>query len=197
MIKIFSVSSAAILLSALWMSACSTEDTDGSGETKANTATSEQAVTTVNAGEAGKAKGVATWQFDGSNTVKALDAAGNVVAEFTVDEEAGVIRTTVPSLGTYFILAPNESDLLPETFEYIEAVKADFKEALDSANNAPVGGGSDVNKAEWTYACYQIYSDCSIQCLYGQVYGWWRNCYCQYPASECPNNPWRIGLRYN
>ena len=70
-IKNLSFSAVAVCLCALCTSACSS---DGTGS-NSNSATSEQQVSSVKAGEAGKALGVTTWQTDAaSSTVKGLDA---------------------------------------------------------------------------------------------------------------------------
>jgi hypothetical protein len=152
----------------------------------------------VKAGDAAKALGVASWRTDASsNTIKGLDALGSVIAAITVDAEAGVIRTTVPDVGMRSINNPLESTLSPKATQFADAAKADLKASIEGTDSIPVGGSSEVQKSYWTWACYQVYQDCSSMCLYQLYYGFWHACECDTPAAECPTSPWIWALRYN
>ena len=122
---------------------------------------------------------------------------GHIVAAFTVDARAGVIRTTIPDAGTLSIKNSSESTLSPKAAAYVSAAKSDLKSSIDGTDSTPVGGPAEVDKVQYTYACYRLWSDCSITCLYGLTNGWWSACSCDYPAAECPTNPWRTALHYN
>lgn len=127
--------------------------------------------------------------------VQGLDKSGSIVAAFTIED--GTIRTTIPESGVLPILNSGEGTLSPWAAAYVDAAKADLKASVDSTDSIPVGGPGGVDKVQYTYACYQLYSDCSITCLYGLTNGWWNACSCDQPAVECPTNPWRMALHYN
>ncbi|MEO7034328.1 MAG: hypothetical protein ABI548_10565 [Polyangiaceae bacterium] len=191
--KRLSFGAAAICLVATCVSACSSGG-DGAG----SQAVTEQKLGTVEAGDAAKALGVAVWHTDASsNAIKGLDASGQVIAAISVDAKAGLIRTTIPDVGTRSIKNPSESTLSQRAAEFADAAKADLKSSVEGADSIPVGGAGEVDKSYLTYACYQYYSDCSSMCLYQEYYGYWHACECDYPAPECPTNPWRLALRYN
>ncbi|MET0790747.1 MAG: hypothetical protein ABW061_04440, partial [Polyangiaceae bacterium] len=157
--KRLSFGAAAICLFALCVSACGSENTASDPQV----AGSEQELGSVKAGEAAKALGVSVWRTDAAtSTIKGLDASGAVIAAITVDSEAGLIRTTIPDVGTRSIKNPSESTLSKRVTEFADAAKLDLKTAADGADSAPVGApGETVDKAYWTYACYWIYQDCS------------------------------------
>src|SRR6188768_1952129 len=144
----------------LGVSACSSESTGG---TDPQTTTKEQQqLGTVQASAATKALGIAVWRTDAtSNTIMGLDDSGSIITAITVDVEAGRIRTTAPDVGTRSIKNPSDSTLSPKATAFADAAKADLKAAVENSDNVPVGGASGVEKAYWTYACYQIYQDCS------------------------------------
>jgi hypothetical protein len=192
--KRLSFGAVVICLVAACVSACSS---GGTGSDSEATAT-EQKLGTVKAGDAAKALGVTVWRTDAAtNAIKGLDASGSVIAAITVDVKAGLLRTTVPDVGTRSINNPIESTLSQKAAEFADAAKADLKASAEGADSVPVGGSSEVEKSYSTYACYQFYSDCSSMCLYQEYYGYWHACECDYPAAECPTNPWRLALRYN
>ncbi len=174
------------------ISACS------SGPTDSETTTDEQQLGALEASEASSALGIVTWQTNShTKAMTGLDGSGSVVVAFTVDVDAGLIRTTVPDAGTRSIRNPAESTLSQATTELVDAAEADLRASIDNNDSMPVGDSSDLDKAYLTYACYQYYADCSNMCLYQLYYGYWHACECDYPAAECPTNPWRIALRYN
>ena len=194
--KRLSFGAAAICLVAACVSACSSESTGG---TDPQTTTKEQQqLGTVQASAATKALGIAVWRTVAtSNTIMGLDDSGSIITAITVDVEAGRIRTTAPDVGTRSIKNPSDSTLSPKATAFADAAKADLKAAVENSDNVPVGGASGVEKAYWTYACYQIYQDCSSKCLYQLYYGYWHACECDYPAAECPTSPYIWALRYN
>jgi hypothetical protein len=189
-----SFGAAVALLLVATVSACSSE---GTGEPDSEATVSQQ-LGTVEAGDAARSLGVAVWRTDAASAaIRGLDASGSVIAELTIDGQAGVIRTTIPDAGMLSIKNSAESTLSQEAAAYVDAAKADLDASIDATDSIPAGGNDEVDKVQYTYACYQLYSDCSITCLYGLTHGWWNACSCDQPAVECPTNPWRMALHYN
>lgn len=148
---------------------------------------------TLRSGDASAALGVTEWEVANASTIRGRDAAGNVVAEFFVDTNAGIIRGVLPNGGARSIADLSNNTLSSESDALLNAFTTDLNVRL-AEEKAQRAVDELVNKD--VYGCYRTYYDCDIAGFQGILNGWWIGYVCQYPSASCASTVWPWALVY-
>lgn len=193
--KLF-VSGALLGMAIQVLGACGSDNPDAkvnAGETDNSRPTEASQPGRLAASEASAALGVRQWELSPLGLTRALDEAGNVVAEFVLDGKQGVIQMRLPDVGSRPFADPSKSTLSPRGARYVEAFRADLEASLPNSARGEVPNASED---KGVYACYMFIEHCWNTCDWGILNGWWIGCDCRYPWFSCGNPSYPFALLY-